>query len=344
MGPAADSWLLRACRTRAVRQLVTCGLVAGGALLLAVANARYIRNFAGGPYATSEADLAAISDPEQAPRYFVQVAGTRTVDTGVELYEVREEHGRETGRTLKARYYALLAGSRYLIVKSAGEPPNRAEGSLQRIPPELDQHLFRTPKMQANRGRFYPYYLETDSFRTPGYWSIAVGLVALIVIALVSRSAWRKLGEPSSDPLVRRASTWGELAAVSAEIERELAQRWRRQGGTSITDHYLVNEAFYSLQVLRLDDLLWAYKKVIKKSVNLIPVGKDYVAVLNCKGGAVEIKAKDPEVDDILRYAAGRAPWAVFGHTKDVETLFRKDAAAFAAIVADRKRQHEAAA
>ena len=344
MGPAADSWLLRACRARAVRQLVTCGLVAGAGLLFAAANARYIRNFAGGPYAASEADLAGISDPEQAARYFVQVSGTRTVDTGVELYEVRTENGKETGRTLKARYYAILAGSRYLVVKSATEPPNRAEGSLERISPELDQHLFSSARMQASRGRFYPYYLDTDSFRTPGYWSIAVGLAALIVIVLVSRTAWRRIRDPRSHPLVQRASTWGELAAVSAEIERELAQKWRRQGSTSITDHYLVNEAFYSLQVLRLDDLLWAYKKVIKKSVNFIPAGKDFVAVVNCIGGTMEIKAKDPEVDEMLRYAASRAPWAVFGHTKDIEALFRKDAAAFAAIVMDRKRQHEAAA
>jgi hypothetical protein len=35
-------------------------------------------------------------------------------------------------------------------------------------------------------------------------------------------------------------------------------------------------------------------------------------------------------------------PWAVFGHSKEIEDLMRKDAAGFVAGVAERKRQYEA--
>jgi hypothetical protein len=230
------------------------------------------------------------------------------------------------------------------VVKSAGQPTTAVEGGLIPIPPDLDQHLFGTPEMHALRGRFYPYHMDTGSFRSAGYWSLGIGAVSLLLVGVVAAKARGQLRDPGSHPAVGRAAAWGDPASVSAEVEREHARPWRRSGAVALTEHYLVSASFYSFDVLRLADLLWAYKRVTKKSVNFIPTGKDFHAVLVCAGGTVELQGKDGDVDETLQWVASRVPWAVFGHSKELEELMKKDPAGFVAAVAERKRQHETAA
>jgi hypothetical protein len=56
----------------------------------------------------------------------------------------------------------------------------------------------------------------------------------------------------------------------------------------------------------------------------------------------MEIQTKDGDVDEILQHAAARAPWAIFGYTKELDDAFRKDAAGFADAVAQRHSQYDA--
>jgi hypothetical protein len=340
---ALDStWIVRACRTRAVRALSTAAALFVVGLLLLLGQVRYFRNFFGGPYPTSPDELSAIHDPSAVPKYFLHVEGARALDLGLEEYEVRTENGRETGRTLKARFYALQTGDRFLVVKTAGEELTTVEGELRPWYGELEAHLFSSPQMRAARPRFHPYFLDTAAFRSGGYWGLGLGSVFFALLGAWSARAWTRLRTPSAHPLVARVSEWGDPVVVSAEIESEAAQPWRTAGTFKIGDRYVLNASFYGLSVFRLSDLLWAYKKVIKKSVNFVPVGKDYQAVLCCAGGTAQVQTKEAVVDEILHHAAARAPWAIFGHTQEIANAFRKDAAGFVAAVAERRRQYEA--
>jgi hypothetical protein len=337
-----STWLVRAVRTRAVRAFSTAvALLALGALF-AAGQARYLRNFFGGPYAATAEDLAAIHDPDAAPHYFVHVEGTRAVELGLEVYEVRTQSGRETGRTLKARFYALQVGDRFLVVKAANASNLVVEGELRPVDGELESHLYSSADMRAVRNRFHPYFLDTQSFRSAGYWGLGLGSVFFAVFGFWAARAWKRVQGPANDALVERASAWGDPAVVSAEIEQERERPWLKVGGFEITERYVVKATFYGLTVLRLSDLLWAYKKVIKKSVNFVPVGKDYQAVLCCAGGTAEVQTKEDRVHEILQYAAARTPWALFGHTKELADAFAKDPAGFVAAVAERRRQFEA--
>lgn len=336
-----ETWLARACRARAVRALSTAvGLLMLG-LFLTLGQARYLRNFFGGPYPTTTRDLDAITDAGRAPRCFVHVDGTRAVELGLEEYEIHRRNGQETSRRLKARFYALETGDRFLVVKTSGSSLTAVEGELRPVYGELETHLFSTPQMRAARARFRPYFLDTSSFRESGYWGLGLGSVFFLAVGAWALHAWKRLRAPSEHPLVARLSQWGDPSSVSAQVEQELAHPWRKAGAFALTERFLVKSSFYGIDVLRFCDLLWAYKKVTKKSVNFIPVGKDFHAVLACVGGTAEVQAKDADVDEILRYAAARAPWAVQGHSKELEAAFRKDPTGFVAAIAERRRKYE---
>jgi hypothetical protein len=314
-------------------------VVLGCAALFALAQSRYIKNFVGGPFDFGQTELDAIGDVSTAPRYFVRVTGSKAIETGIQQISTRKRAGVETGRSVSAAFYVLVVGDRLLVVKRAAGTPTTVEGELAAMPPELDRHLFNAPEMQAIRGRFYPYYLDDSRFRIPGYIGIAGLLVLAFLLLKFGLPAWRYLQDVSSHPVVKKVVEWGDPMGVAIGARREANSPRYQGGGWRVTEKYLIRSAPFAFDLLRLSDLLWAYKKVTKHSVNFIPTGKTYAGVLVCYGGAAEVTGREKEVDAMLAFAGERAPWALFGYTDELAKLFKQNTPEFCAAIEQRKRE-----
>jgi uncharacterized protein DUF6709 len=340
-----DTWIHQMCHRSVVRQLVAWGIAVAIVGLLLFQSRAYIAGFVKGPRSMSGADLAQVQDPDGSPQYFVALQGPRTVETGVEEYTVRTENGEEVSREVSSIYYALQVGDRYVIVKSSGGIQNPVEGSLDEMPGDFESHFFASKEMRDQRALFYPFYLDASSYRAGGYWALT-GLVAFLALLIWKAGpAWRRLRDPDSHPVLVRAATWGEPVSLSAGVERELHMAKRgKGGGWTLTDSYLVRRSFFTFDLLRFHDLIWAYKKITKHSVNFIPTGKTYAALMICYGGAAELAGSEKTVDGFLQFAAGRAPWAVFGYSAELAKAFKKDQPGFVAAVEQRRKQGAAQA
>ena len=335
-----DTWILGMVRARSFRRVVAWGLAAGCLVLLALAQRRYVSNFVMGPFELGPVELDSIRDVAQAPRYFARVTGSKAMETGIQQITIRKRAGVETSRSVSAAYYALVVGERLLLAKTSGGPPKTVEGELAAVPADLDRQLFDTADMQAIRSRFYPFYISGESFRFPGYWAIAGVLVFGFLFVKHAVPAWRHLQDPATHPVAKRVTSWADPIGIAVEAEREhRSPRYKGGDGWVVTDQYLLRSTFFTFDVLRLSDLLWAYKKVTKHSVNFIPTGKTYEAVLACYGGSATVKGAEKTVDELLGFAAQRTPWAVFGFSKELETLFAKKTPDFCAAVEQRKRE-----
>lgn len=335
-----DTWIHQMCRRSVVRQLTAWGIAVAIAALLLIQSRAYIAGFVNGPRSMSAADLAQVEDPDGSPPYFVTLQGPRTVETGVEEYTVRTENGQEVSREVSSVFYALQVGDRYVIVKSSGGIQNPVEGSLDEMPADFESHFFESEEMKGQRALFYPFYLDASSYRAGGYWAIAGLVVFLLLLIWKAFPAWRRLRDPDTHPVLVRAATWGEPVSLSAGVERELHMAKKgKSGGWTLTDSYLVRRSFFTFDLLRFHDLVWAYKKVTKHSVNFIPTGKTYAALLICYGGAAELAGSEKVVDGFLQLAANRAPWAVFGYTAELAKVFKKDQPGFVAAVEQRRRE-----
>ena len=334
-----DTWVHQSIRTISRRRVVASCLLAAGAILFALVQHRYITNFVNGPFEVGQPELEAIADVATTPRYFVRVTGSKTFETGIQQLRTKKRGDVETSRSVSATFYALLVGERLLIVKSSKGAPTTTEGELTAMPEELQRHLFAGQAMQAIRGRFYPYYLDESRFRVPGYIGGAVALVLAVLLIWLGLPAWRYARDPASHPVVKRVASWGDPVGTAVEARREAEAPRYRGGGWRVTDKYLVQSAFFAFDLLRLSDLLWAYKRVTKHSVNFIPTGKTYSCILACYGGAAEVTGKEKNVDALLAFVAERAPWAVFGYTDELNKVFKHRTAEFCAAVEQRKRE-----
>jgi hypothetical protein len=340
-----ETWIVQRIRTTSLRRVVAWALALGGVTLFGATQLRYARNFLLGPYVLAPADLDAIREVSQAPRYFARVSGSKALETGVQQITVHKRNGVETSRNISAAYYALVVGDKLLVCKSRSGARTTFEGTLAPMSAELTQHLLNVPELRANRAHLYPFYLDDESFRIPGYVAIAVGLVFVVLLLVKGLPAWRHFQDPASHPVVARVNGWGDPVGVAVAAERESRQpRFKGGSGWAVTDQFLVRSSFFAFDLLRLADLLWAYKKVTKHSVNFIPTGKTYEAVLVCYGGAATMQIKEKTVDAILAFAAERAPWALFGFSNELATLFNKKTQEFCAAVEQRKRERIQAA
>jgi hypothetical protein len=326
-------------RARSRRRVAAWGFVLACTVAFAVSQHRYISNFLGGPFAVGQVELDAIGDVSTSPRYFVHVTGSKAIETGIEQITTRKRAGVETSRSVSATYYVLTIGERLLVVKSSAGTPLTAEGELTSMPAELQTHLFDTPNMQAIRPRFYPYYVDNADFRLPGYLAIGAALVLAVLLAKYAWPAWRYRHDISTHPVVQRVASWGDPVGLALEARREADAPRYKGGGWLVTEKYLIRSTVFTFDVLRLSDLLWAYKKVTKHSVNFIPTGKTYAGVLACYGGTAEITGKEKKVDAVLTFAAERAPWAILGFSEELSKLFRQKPQEFGAAVEQRKRE-----
>jgi hypothetical protein len=334
-----NDWILSKVRARCLRRVVACGVVAVVVALLVMEQRRYFENFFRGPYELGAAELDAIEDVSRAPRYFVKVAGSKALETGLEQITIHKSGGVETGRSVSAAYYVLVVGDKFLVCKSASGSRTTFEGELEPMPADLATRLFDDPNLQAVRERFYPYYLNDDSFRTTGYVALGTLLLLALLLGKVTLPAWKHLREPSSHPVVERAGNWGDPILLAHAQSEAGSPRHIGGNGWSATERFLIRSTFFTFDLLRLSDLLWAFKKVTKHSVNFIPTGKTYEAVLVCYGGSAMIKGNESATDKMLTYAAERAPWAIFGFSKELQAHFRRDQRSFCAAVEQRRRE-----
>lgn len=338
-----DTWILTKIRAASLRRTIAwCAALIGG-VLLATSDHRYLNNFVRGPFELGVVELDSIRDVALAPRYFVHVSGSKVIDTGIRQYAVETTSGVETSRSESGAYYALAVGNKFLLTKQKTNPSGArtvVEGELADWPDGLAAKLFEDPEARAVRDKFYPFYVSNEAFRLPGYAVIGVALVFLFFFARKALPAWHYSRDPSDHPLVTRMAPWGNPMGVAVETEREFgAPRYKGGNGWRVGDKYLVRSTVFAFDLLRLQDLLWAYKKVTRHSINFIPTGKTYEAILVCYGGTAVLKGNERRVEEMLTFVGQRVPWAVLGYTPEIATLFKKKPADLASAVEQRRAE-----
>lgn len=334
-----NSWIAATCsrvsRNQLAAWLAGCLVV----LVLAATQTRYILNFIGGPYEVSIAQLNSINDLDRENQYFVRLSGAPFTDTGIEQLSIKTQNGREVSRTVTAKYYCLQLDSKCLVLKASQSPSSNVEGALTKIPASLLTEL-TTGTNPYLTSALFPFYLEADEFRVPGYWALGALACFLCGLAYYAAPSMANFLDPTAHPLAKKISAWGEINDVSKDIGTQLSGSVTKIPGLTLTDDYLVSEGVFSADVNRFWDLIWFYKKIITKKVYfVIPAGKEYGVIMVFYGASMEKSLSEKHVDQVLASARHRAPWAFAGYSREAEDLFQKQQDLFCRGVEERRTQ-----
>jgi hypothetical protein len=335
---------------RANRNLLIINiLLLAGLITIVVGNGRYFLNFLLGCQKIEPAELAALTSPTQRARNFVTVSGSKSAKTGYEDIEkqVQKGTGKVVSTSVKDEYVLLKVGDRALLVK-ADPGPEKLEysGELVTTDERVQQELIQAlSSRNAQLGRMIlPFTLNAADYRSNGYWFLGLGVPLLLLSGWNVLKGLRRQSEPQTAPTWSRLAAFGEPQQLSTQIEAEEGQPHAKYGKLHVTPSWLLQRNFFSTWVSPVEDLAWAYKKVTKHSVNLIPTGKTYSVVLVGRHRQrIEAQMKDQAVTSLLGFLTARVPWAIFGYSQQLAASWQKDPAGFVAGV-DARRQSSAKA
>jgi hypothetical protein len=327
-----QTWMERACRKSSVLRAVFFGsftviaAVGLGALLT-----NTVDDFSG-PHEMDDAALLAVKSASRAPHHYVRVACRDVVDTGVAFVKGSD----------RTPYWAVRVGGKALLVKSSTRPTDFVDGVVADLKYDLSSKF-----SEGERAILLPIVVEEESAR-------ALACIGLLIVAgLTAVPGWflfqalRWARDPRGHPALARFAADGGIEETSARIESELASpETLRIRGRALTPGFYVDERLLHFDARSWRDLVWAYKKRTKHSVNLIPTGSTYEAMFFfADGKRIEIKPRfgrgsdsgEAPVDRMIEAAAQRAPWAEIGYGDAVHGAWRRDRGRFVHEVAVRR-------
>ena len=161
-------------------------------------------------------------------------------------------------------YFITTVGNKLLLVKGEGsDGPRQLLGNLYKIPPDVERDVIGglEAKHPQLRGRFLPVMVDSAAaFRTFGYVFCALfGPIALLCVWNIL-SGLRRMARPERHPLMKQLRPFGDLTAVAAAAEREIASGTADSVGLAfVTPSLLLWPRKFTVTIVRLQDVVWMY-------------------------------------------------------------------------------------
>lgn len=307
-------------RTNRNLLLLSFGMILGVAGY-GIAQYRYFYNFCHGPFDTSLASLEKIGDPEKLSHYFVSVKGTESDETGLQDVEQVTRSGAVESETVKAEYAVLVIDKRFLIVKRKPKDNSTTyEGALVALPPDVHARIVN-PLLKDYPyadSVFLPLMLDATGFRTGGYVALVICIPIFLFAVWSIYQVVQRQNSPEKHPIIKAISRYGS-PDIARQMDGELGTDATNLRKATIVPSWIVLPTAFGLSVCHIPDIIWAYKKVTRHSVNFIPTGKSYAVVMWDRYGiSLELTATLERADAILCALAELSPWAIFGYTEEL--------------------------
>lgn len=325
--------IARATRRRLILAII--GLIA--VIAAGLAGYRYMYNFFLGPFPATLTDLAAVESVDDLSRYYITISGSDSYDSGFDLEQTRD------GRVVSSVNYLILdLGERALLVETA-ERPGQTEftGYLTTPSSEVRSQIIADIEARGAglEGIFLPMQLNDSDFHFPG----VLGLLFALVVG--GGSLWglfqvaRWFNNPLSHPIARALGRSGDAPAAVSSIDGELIAPHQQFGNIHLTQSWLVRIEKNHLDATRFDDIVWVYKLVTQKRVNGIPAGTFYSVQIHDRHGVrIGLLGDEAQVGHMLTAVIQRAPWALAGHSTEIEKAWKKNRGAVVASVEQRRQ------
>ena len=306
----------------------------------------YWGDFFGGAKLVTSQEL--IATPEKYIGRYIKVVGAGNTETGITEITETTQFGIFKSENVSARMLALeLTGSDgqncliLIKIKNDTAANNTVTGEIKSIPSSYSDNTDLKPLIEDSLA--LPVMLDAAvDFRLLGY----VGLVLSLITGLAGGSnlaAWvQQQRDIKSHPTFEKLSTYGQPEIIAQSIEQELnISNIIVYKNTKITDTWLLYQDKHVLALGKLVDLVWIYSQTASNDFyGIIPLGTKHTVVCHDRNGdKIEIPETKERVLTLIEQIHTRVPWAIVGHTDELELLWMEDRADFIAVV-DKDRQN----
>ncbi|HKW35918.1 MAG TPA: DUF6709 family protein [Candidatus Acidoferrum sp.] len=235
---------------------------------------------------------------------------------------------------------ALLVGNHILVVKARpGDTSDKYTGEILSLPKDVKREVFSRIAEPDLQSATFPLLLDAAANYGGELILGYIGITALLLLGFYAMAQSKRRTEmPEKHPLSKELAQYGPLYSIVPEIESDVAAGTSTLSNMTFSRNWIISCWLTQVVVMKRDEIVWAYKKRTKHSVNFIPTGSSYGLVLrDTRGKFVELTSSEQNVDLYLKSLAEQTPWVVFGYDPKLEKLYKKEREAFAQTVSERR-------
>jgi Putative transmembrane protein precursor len=318
--------------------------MAGLPIAIGVLGFSYWVSFFSGPKQISSQEL--VTAPSKYLGQYVTVSGSDNAETGWQQISQRKSKytGEVKSESVSARFVAIKMPfssdqNRVLLAKIAPEASasNTVTGKIDGIPTLVENELANIP----NRDRILPVLIDAQgNFYGMGVFGIIVGGISGIIGTCCLISLKQRQKNVGFHPIIKNLSKYGKADAIAQQIDQEFQnQDVIVRNKTMISKSWLIQQESYETKFRQIKDIVWLYFQVTTHRTNGIPTGKTYSAIFCDRyGNKTEVAGTEAESVDLVQHIYSLMPWAIAGHSDDLQRAWDKDRAALIAAV-DEARQ-----
>lgn len=149
-------------------------------------------------------------------------------------------------------------------------------------------------------------------------------LIALVLLWKIPDTLAHMRHMPANHPITIELSRFGEPEVIADEVDRELQEGRERIGNIGITENWFVYPKLGALSLMRLDEIVWVYKKIIRYHTNGAFSGKNAALIIWDKQGiGLTITDYEDITNGMLQALTERVPWAIFGYTAERDAIWK---------------------
>lgn len=288
-------------------------------------------NFILGPKDVKIGEISNLNISGFSARNYVKVSPDKMVSTGLQYIEKEyDNNNNETNKTVKSVYYVFRDGQNLII---ASIPPDEADkssytGWVREMTPDENYNLNQDINTLKASGNYAvsEYILDAEKdFFAPFMYAVSIIIIIVNVINIIRSTKYIKCLE--NHKIYKKLMKYGNVDMVINNIEGELTNdAFSRSKKIHLLSSWIIISKFFSFEVIKIDDVVWVYKKVTKHSVNFIPTGKTYESILRLNNKSKYfIKLGEKDIDYLLSSIKEIHPYIVVGYSKDIERMYNSE-------------------
>jgi hypothetical protein len=292
-------------------------------------NANYISNLISGPRLIDSSSLEneIINGDVKDINVSLQLLPNSVYQAGYThiTQTINQTTNQVESQTTDSEYYLTIIGKHVLVIEGVPNelPSGNFEGVVTPLSDELRNNLVadfnNSPDLKGYDVLILPYILSNKGMMgLDAFWGFLFGLILFCWGGFIVFKRTLDLKDKNNYIYqITSSSGYKNIDDLSDDFVHTEKTEMVKIGDYKLNNKFLFKESFFYFKIYPISQMYWAYKKITRHSVNLIPTGKSHEIVLNFKPKqAVLIKESEALVDQHLMLLIRLCPEAKFGYTK----------------------------
>jgi hypothetical protein len=290
--------------------------------------------------------LIKLDKAEHIDREFVTFTATQIVDTGINTTIINKKTKIES---IDTKYAIAMVGRDKVII-------------IEMQPDRDLKNLTLTGKLSKNLvGRQLEVFKQViedrpnlkgkvlTSILKKGDYKSSFSSLWYSLLAGLSLCSWNlyktkvRTKNPRKHPIYRSLLQYGDGDSLVYSIDNEIKHHYYSQELTPntffVTPSWLLFTRRNNLHIIKLDRLIWVFKKVTSHSINFIPTGKTYTIVLCDRLDKEQnFSMSEKEIDRIINRINLYTPWVISGFSSEIKKMWDRQRQELYTMVEQRKQ------